>query len=230
MGDEHDGLALVDQALHDLEELVDLTGGQHRGRLVEDEDLGLSEQRLDELHPLLLTDRQVADQCVGVDVEAVALGDLDDACSCGGHVEEGAVGDLVAEHHVLGHREHRDQLEVLVHHPDPERDRICRTRERHRLPAHQDLAPRRLVQAEEHVHQRALAGSVLAEQAMDLALVQGEVDVLVRDDAGELLGDAPRLEDGNVAGFTHEADSATRMKKAPRSVTSTGPSTERWVC
>ena len=48
-----------------------------------------------------------------------------------------------------------------------------------------DLALVRPVQAGEDVHQRALAGAVLAEQGVDLAGAQLEVDVVVGDDARE---------------------------------------------
>ena len=72
--------------------------------------------------------------------------------------------------------------------------------ELHRLRREPDLAGVGLVQPEHDVHQRALAGAVLAEQAVHLALVQGEVDVLVGDDAGEALGDPPDLEDRTGAG------------------------------
>ena len=89
MGDEDDRLALVDQAADDLEELVDLARRQHGGGLVEDQDVGLPEQRLDQLDALLLPDRQLADQRVGGDRQAVALGELADARPHGVEVEDG---------------------------------------------------------------------------------------------------------------------------------------------
>ena len=48
-----------------------------------------------------------------------------------------------------------------------------------------DLPGVRPVQAGEDVHERALAGAVLAEQGVDLARSQVEVDVVVGDDARE---------------------------------------------
>ena len=42
VGDEDDRLALVHQAADDAEELVDLAGGEDRGGLVEDQDVGLA--------------------------------------------------------------------------------------------------------------------------------------------------------------------------------------------
>ena len=178
-----------------VEEVVDLAGGEHRGGLVEDQDLRVAEQRLDQLDALLLADGQVADLRVGIDLEPVALGQLDDPGPGGAQVEERAPSQLVAQHDVLGDREHRDELEVLVHHPDALGDGVGGAAEPHRLAPHEDLAGVGLVQPEHGVHQGALAGPVLAEEAEHLALVEGEVDVVVGDDAGERLGDAPHLED-----------------------------------
>ena len=58
------------------EQLVDLVRHEHRGRLVEDQDAGAAVEHLEDLDPLLLADAEVGDQLVGIDVEAVALGEL----------------------------------------------------------------------------------------------------------------------------------------------------------
>ena len=145
------------EAAHDAEELVDLARREHRGRLVEDQDVGLAEERLQQLDPLLLADREVLDLGVGVDAEPVLLAELADAATGGVEVEHRPAAQLVAEHDVLGDREHRDQLEVLVHHPDAGGDRIRRAAELHRLAVDADLAGVGLVEPEDHVHQRGLA-------------------------------------------------------------------------
>ena len=51
------------------------------------------------------------------------------------------------------------------------------------------------VEPVEDVHERRLARAVLAEQRVHLAAAHVERDVVVRDDARELLADAPHLED-----------------------------------
>ena len=58
------------------------------------------------------------------------------------------------------------------------------------LPLQQDLALVGLVEPVEDVHQRRLAGAVLAEERVHLAAADVEVDVVVGDDARELLADA----------------------------------------
>ena len=81
VGDEDDRLAGSASAAHDREQLVGLLRGQHRGRLVEDEQVDVAGERLDDLDPLLRADRQVLDQRVRVDRQAVALGDLGDVAA-----------------------------------------------------------------------------------------------------------------------------------------------------
>ena len=102
-------------------------------------------------------------------------------------------GGLHAEHDVLGDREHRNQHEVLVDHPDPGVDRVLRRVDRHRLAVDADLPVIRLHQPVQDVHQRGLAGPVLAEQAADLAGSDLEVDVVVGHEAAEALRDPAQL-------------------------------------
>ena len=64
----------------------------------------------------------------------------------------------------------------------------------HRLAVDEDLALVRLQQPVEDVHQGRLAGAVLAEQGVDLARLDGEVDVVVGDQVAEALGDAAQFE------------------------------------
>ena len=75
VGDEDEGEALVLELAQVAEELVDLLRHQHRGRLVEDDDLGAAVEDLEDLHALALADAELLDQLVGVEVEAVGVGD-----------------------------------------------------------------------------------------------------------------------------------------------------------
>ena len=69
--DEDDRRAGGRELLHDAEQLVGLLRRQHRGRLVEDEQVDLARERLEDLDALLGADRQVLDLGVGVDRQAV---------------------------------------------------------------------------------------------------------------------------------------------------------------
>ena len=149
------------------EDLDRLLRREDGGRLVEDQDLGAAIERLQDLDPLLDPDRQVADLGVGVDLEPELRGQVADPALRLVDVEEDRVGHrLVAEDDVLGHAEHRDEHEVLVDHADA-RGRSRRTgwRSATGLPSSRISPSSGREQPVEDVHQGALAGAVLAEQA-----------------------------------------------------------------
>ena len=143
VADEDDREPLLAQHLEYPEELGSLLRRQHRGRLVQDQDVRLAVQRLDDLDALLLTDGDLVDPCIRVDCEAEVLRQVEHALARGVVVEQDAhVTRLHPEHDVLGDGHHRDQHEVLVHHADPEVDRGSRRVDPHLLPVEQDLRPR----------------------------------------------------------------------------------------
>ena len=138
---------------------------------------------------------------VGIDGQAVLAGQLADPLRRRGDVEERALVGLGAEHDVLGHGEHRHQLEVLVDHPDAARDGVAGVAQVHRLALDDDLALVGRVEPEQHLHERALAGAVLAEQPVDLAPAQLDADVVVGDDRREALGEVTGLQHQRAASF-----------------------------
>ena len=70
VGDEQDRAPRLGQGPDDLEEPLGLLGREDGGGLVQDQHLGVADQRLDDLHPLLGAHGQVLDQGVGLHVEA----------------------------------------------------------------------------------------------------------------------------------------------------------------
>ena len=151
-----------------VEQRVGLLRREDGRRLVEDEDAGSAEDRLDDLDPLLLADRELPDARVGVDVQLERLRDLAHLAPPGLAAEPEA-RPVPAEEDVLGDRERLDQPEVLVHHADAGVERVARAAEGHALAVQADLTLVRPVQAGEHVHERRLAGAVLAEERVHLA-------------------------------------------------------------
>ena len=85
--DEDDGEALLLEPAQRVEELVDLLGHEDGGRLVEDQGAGAAVEDLEDLDALPVTDAEVLDQGVGVDVEPVRVGDLVDLAPGGAEVE-----------------------------------------------------------------------------------------------------------------------------------------------
>jgi hypothetical protein len=188
VADEDDGDAVLLQRVQHLEQLAGLLRGEHRGRLVEHEHTGVAIERLQDLHALLLADRDVLDLRVRVHSQPVALGQFLDPAGALAHVEHPAAAAwLLAEHDVLGHGHHRDEHEVLVHHADAQLDRSRRRVDLDRLAVNADLPLVRVVKPVEDRHQRGLAGAVLPQQGVDLAAAEVEVDPVVRDDRAEPL-------------------------------------------
>ena len=195
VADEHDAVALAGEPSQDREDLVGLLGRQHGRGLVEDEDPGVAVERLEDLDPLLPADRQRADLGLGVDLEAEPPAELDDPPVGLVPVEEEAVGHrLLAEEDVLGDGQDRDQHEVLVDHADAAGDGVGRAGDPDRRPVEQDLALVGRGQPVQDVHQGRLARPVLAEEGVDLARVDLEVDPVVGDHARIALRDATHLE------------------------------------
>ena len=112
----------------------------------------------------------------------------------------GAFGEqraaLGAEHHVFEDGERRHQHEVLMHHADAVADRLARGADSDRLAVDADLAFVGFVEAIENRHQRRFAGAVLADDAVDHAALDDEIDVVVGVNRAEALVDADELDGG----------------------------------
>ena len=76
--DDHDRESVLAEAVDHAEQCLDLLRSERTRGLVEDDDARLGDQHPDELDDLALREAQVAHQRVGIDVEAEALGRLDD--------------------------------------------------------------------------------------------------------------------------------------------------------
>ena len=194
MCDEDNGLALRGQGAHDAEQVVAFLRGQDGCRLIEDEHIGAAVESLDDLHTLLDAHRQVFDVGIRVNVQAVLVRELANALRRAFQIEHAVAHDFHPQDDVLGHGHHRDEHEVLVHHADPLGDGIVRTADVDFFAVQEDLAFIGPVETVEDVHQGGLAGAVLAEKTVNLALMQLKADVIVGQDAGEALGDALHFE------------------------------------
>ena len=87
---------------------------------------------------------------------------------------------LVAEEEIGGHRQMRAKHHLLVHGVDAEADRLVGGGERDRAAFPQDLARGPLVHAGQRLDECRLAGPVLADDGVDLARQEVEVDALQR--------------------------------------------------
>ena len=105
-----------------------------------------------------------------------------------------AVERLHAEMHVLRHRQVAHDREFLMHHADAGGRASRAERNAHRLAVEPHRALVLGMHAGDDLHQRALAGAVLADQAVDFARGEGEIHVAQRRDAAERLGDPGKFQ------------------------------------
>ena len=218
VADEDDAVPLRGQAPQDGEDLLGLLWREDGGRLVEHEDARIPVEGLEDLDALLPADGERADLRFRVDLEPEPPAELHDPPVGLLAVEEDPVGHrLLAEEDVVGHAQDGDEHEMLVDHVDPARDRVGRAGDPDGGAVQQDLALVRPRQAIEDVHERRLARPILAEEGMDLARADLEVDPIVRDHARVALRDPAHLErrgEARAGLVRHGRGSETIVRKA----------------
>ena len=149
VGDKEDALAFLFEPAHDLHQLVDLLRGQNGGGLVKDQDLVVAVEHLEDLHALLHTHRDVADQSVGVYPQAVLFAQSHDLFAGLGLLQKAQLVGLHPQDDVVQNREALHQFEVLVHHADAQGVGIVGVADLHLLAVFADGALFGLVQAEQ---------------------------------------------------------------------------------
>ena len=169
-------LELADQSEQDF----DFLSGDRGGRLVHDDHAGLERERLGDFDDLLCADAQPSDGCTRVDVElqvvaaAIAASRLHPSI-----VDEAERRDgLAAQKDVLGHAEVRDQVQFLMDDGDPGVLASRGLSKRTRRPSSRISPGVGRKHAGEDVHQRRLAGAVLAEQRIEPAAAHRDVDAV----------------------------------------------------
>ena len=94
-----------------------------------------------------------------------------------------------AEGDILRHRQRLEQREMLEHHANAERAGRIGVAHRNGHAVPEDLPFVRLLHAIDDLHERRLAGPVLAEQRMDLPRSNREVDTVIGHGYAETLAD-----------------------------------------
>ncbi len=201
MRDEDDAAAAGAHPAQHLEQAPHFRGRERRGRLVQDDDAGAGIEHAGELDQLLQPDRQRAHGGSRIDVEAQHLELAPGARAHGLPVDHAVSGQLLAEIDILRDREVGDDGELLVHHADPGIERIAGRMELHVLAVDQHPPSIGRVHAGDDLHHGGLAGAVLADQAVDLAFAQLEIDVAQGRDAAEGLRDALHAQARDRCGF-----------------------------
>jgi len=151
-------------------------------RFVEEEDAGPVEQGRDQLHLHPLTERQLADHDVELRPHVEEVDELVERLLVLAAVEP---VDVPQEQERLDRGQVPPELVLLAQH-EGEQPAVGVLALRRVEAGHPRPARRRVDQAGEHFQRRGLAGAVGAEEADELALGDGEADVVRRADLLEL--------------------------------------------
>ncbi len=188
-----------------LEEALERSGlgGVHACRgLVEREQLRFRRERARDLEPALVAVGQMLGQAVGAlgnaDIVEQLVGALVDRRLLGARAgiarncapDAGVRTHVAADHHVLERGQVAEEPDVLERARDPARRDVVGLQIRQWIAVERELAAVWPIDAGQHIEQRRLARAVGTDQAVDLAVVDGERDVGQRLHATEALADA----------------------------------------
>ena len=198
----------------DLEQPLAFGRRQGRGRLVHDQDAGLERQRLGDLDQLLLADPQGADAGVGVEVDAQA----GSAARGAARSRAAAVDDQPGDQRVSRPRKMLSatlssgtRLSSWWMMAMPAASASRGAGEADRRAIERELAVVVGMDAGQDLHQRRLAGAVLAHQARgSRPAARLEVDIAQSDHAAERF-DTPRASSTGAPSAANRRELASRM-------------------
>jgi hypothetical protein len=170
VGDQQDGFAFGLELLENPEQVIGLGRGQHAGRLVEDQDLGATVERLEDFDTLLDADGQFLDDGIGIDLELIFLFELPELASRLGDAGVEHLAFLGSEHDIFKNGEVFDQHEMLVNHADAHRNGGIRVLDHGLAAINEDVALVGLIEAVEDRHQCRFASAVFADNPVNGAL------------------------------------------------------------
>ena len=176
-----------------------LVDGEARGRLVEHEHVGgRDHERPRDRRHLLDRDGVGAERAGHVDLDVEALQDLASPAVHPVPVDAAPAPRFATDQQVLGHRQVRAEVDLLVDGADPELLGVERRSDGDLLAIEGDRARVGSLDAGQDLDQGGLACAVLPDQRVDLAAGHREVDVAECLDAREGLVDAFHHDDVGV--------------------------------
>ena len=194
MRDQDDGRAAGREPPDDLVQPVRVGPGKGGGRLVHDDQPGVTAQRAQDLHLLLIGGPQAASRQVAAELEARRGGELVITAAEGAPGHEAGPARLGAEEDVLRDRQRGRDRQLLGDQDDPADDGLARGTERDRLPADQQLTAIGGDDAGQDLAQRRLPRAVLADERVDRPLLDRQADPVQGPHAAEGLGDVRQLD------------------------------------
>ena len=163
------------EAADQLEQGGRFRAGEIGRRLIEDQKLGAAPFGAGGRHQLLLADGERGEKGAGGQIEAELVEQLLALAHHRAVLQHAEAHLLVAEKEIGRHGQMRAEHDLLVDGVDADADRLVRTGERDGLALPEDFAAAARVDAGEQLDEGRLSRAVLADDCMDLALVEGEV-------------------------------------------------------
>ncbi|MCY1360445.1 hypothetical protein D9M69_470720 [compost metagenome] len=194
VADEQNAAAFGGESAQGNEQVIGLLRRQHRSRFIENQQADVLHQAANDFHPLPFTDRQAVDKSLRFQRHAVAPGHFANlrlklfGCACRRAHGQGDV---------LCHAQGFEQRKMLEYHADSQTPGLGRIAQAHPLTLPDHLAGIGVGNAVDDLHQRAFARTVFAEQGMDLARGNGQVDGIVGQAAGVAFCDSAQLQARN---------------------------------
>jgi len=196
--DVHDRDASLAQTIDHVEEPLRLGPRQRTGRLVHHDHARLECQRPRHFYQLPRPRRQGADDGVGQKVRLLEPSERGVHALAGcPAIDDAPARRFAAQQDVLFDRQMRRERQFLIDHRDAAIARVLGTARRVRLAVKTHRPGVWKVRAGQNLHQRALAGAVLADERVRLAGLHVEVDARQRDDRSEPFGDLAHVEAGH---------------------------------
>ena len=199
MRDQHDGNALLFQAMDQAQHLLDLPDRDRSRWLVHQDELGVGQPRARDGDRLALTARHLLDEIVRPGLRAQFSKELQRTRRHRLVVKQGdwtePALELAPEEDICRRRQIVGKRKVLVDDLDPHGACIDGSVEMHGLALEADVSMARPKIAGDDLHERRLARAVVAHQADHLSREDLHVDVMQRADRAELLADTDQFQD-----------------------------------
>ena len=191
MRHEDDRHALITQRPQHVKDHPHLGRVQAGGGFVQDQHLARDADRAGDGHDLLDGHRIAAQIAVHVDVQAIAGQRLARLGAHGAGVDQAEPAGFVPEHQVLRDRQVGQQVHLLIDGADAQFLRLQGGPRVDRGTVQRDRAPVAAIGAGQALDQRGFSRAVLAQQSVDLARRDVEVDIVQRARAWKHLGQRP---------------------------------------
>ena len=186
VADVQNTFALAGQLIEDHKKFLDRLWGQDRGGLIEDQQLGIVQQRANDLNPLHLTNTQTVNGSFGVNVKAVVGSGLKNFLA--DFLQAQAFAQ--SQPNVLSHRQGVKEAEVLKDHADAQLSGFLGIFDQNGLTIEDDAARIGLDCTIDDFHQGGFARPIFPKNGMDLSLLDVQGHTIVGHHGRIAFGDA----------------------------------------